>query len=145
LESETYTIGEFAQLLGLSPRTIDFYTWQGLLHPVQGKNGHGYRRYTAKDRHRISLIRQLQARKFSLQEIGRILQASERRPVASAVEAIERVNSDLERLQEVVQRSRSAATAGDPSALRVIATEALQKAMALSGLLVTLLQDQPLI
>ena len=145
MESETYTIGEFAQLLGLSSRTIDFYTRQGLLRPEHGKNAHGYRHYTEKDRQRLSLIRQLQGRKYSLQEIRRILHASERWPVASAVEAIERVGADLERLQEVVQKSRSAAAAGDPSVLRAIATEALQKAMALSALLVTFLQDQPLI
>ena len=144
MESKTYTIDEFAQLLGLSLRTIDFYTRQGLLRPEHGKKGHGYRHYTEKDRHRLSLIRQLQARKYSLQEIRRILHASERKPVASAMAAIERVSSDLEILQEVVQKSRSAAAAGDPSALRAIATEALQKALALSALLVTLLQDQPL-
>ena len=64
-----YTIGEFARLLGVSPRTIDFYTRQGLLHPDQNGRGHGYRHYTEDDRRRVSLIKQLQARKFSLQEI----------------------------------------------------------------------------
>jgi len=59
-----YTIGEFARLFGVSPRTIDFYTRQGLLHPEQGGRGHGYRHYTEEDRRRVSLIKQLQVNKF---------------------------------------------------------------------------------
>jgi DNA-binding transcriptional MerR regulator len=71
MDGENYTIGEFAKLLGLSPRTIDFYTRQGLLRPQQAVRSHGYRHYTEEDRRRISLIKQLQAKKFSLQEIRR--------------------------------------------------------------------------
>ena len=33
MESGNYTIGEFSRLLGVSPRTVDFYTRQGSFIP----------------------------------------------------------------------------------------------------------------
>jgi DNA-binding transcriptional MerR regulator len=144
MERRNYTIGDFARLLGVSPRTIDFYTRQGLLHPEQSSHGHGYRRYTEGDRSRLALIKQLQARKFSLQEISQILNSSSGQKSTSAAQTLEQVMIDLDRLQNLIQKSRSSASFGDPSAMRVAATEALQKATGLCSLLVTLLQDMPL-
>ena len=95
METGSYTIGEFARSLGLSRRTIDFYTRQGLLHPDQAGSGHGYRRYTEEDRCRVTLIKQLQARKFTLQEIRQALQSSRNPKAASAVGAMERVAIDI--------------------------------------------------
>ena len=140
-----YTIGEFAELMKLSPRTIDFYTRRGLLHPDQLREGHGYRHYTEGDRRRVTLIKQLQARKFTLQEIRQILDANGREDVPSPVEAIDRVANDLEKLQSLVQETRSAALATAQPAIRLAAAEALQRATALCTLLVTLLQDMPLL
>ena len=145
MENASYTIGEFAGLVKLSPRTIDFYTRRGLLHPDQLRQGHGYRHYTEGDRRRVSLIKELQARKFTLQEICKILNANRRENVPSAVEAIERVSSDLEKLRTLVQETRSAALATDQPAIRLVAAEALQRATGLLTLLVTLLQDMPLL
>jgi MerR family copper efflux transcriptional regulator len=140
-----YTIGEFAKLTNSSPRTIDFYTRQGLLYPEQLRRGHGYRHYTEGDRRRVALIKQLQARKFSLQEIRQILDSNSRENAPSAVEAMERVASDLEKLRNLIQETRSAALATSQPAMRLVAAEALQKATALCSLLVTLLQDMPLL
>ena len=138
-----YTIGEFARLLAVSPRTIDFYTRQGLLHPAQPARGHGYRRYTQEDRRRVSLIKQLQANKFSLQEIRQVLDSSSRKDVSSAVEAMEKMALDLKRLQSLVKNTRSSASKLNQSAIGALATEALQRATALCSVLVTLLQDLP--
>jgi DNA-binding transcriptional MerR regulator len=138
-----YTIGEFARLLAVSPRTIDFYTRQGLLHPAQPARGHGYRRYTQEDRRRVSLIKQLQANKFSLQEIRQVLDSSSRKDVSSAVEAMEKMALDLKRLQSLVKNTRSSAFILNQSAIGALATEALQRATALCSVLVTLLQDLP--
>jgi len=145
MESEIYTIGEFARMLGLSPRTIDFYTRQGLLHPAQPERGHGYRHYSEGDRNRVALIKQLQGRKFSLQEIRRVLQSPGGRKAVSAVELMEQVTTDLNRLQSLIQKTRSPAYATDQPALRAVATEALQKATGLCSLLVALLQDIPVL
>jgi DNA-binding transcriptional MerR regulator len=145
MESEIYTIGEFARILGLSPRTIDFYTRQGLLHPEQPERGHGYRHYTEGDRNRVALIKQLQGRKFSLQEIRQVLNSPGGRKAGSAVELMEQVTTDLDRLQGLIQETRSSSYATDQPVLRAVATAALQKATGLCSLLVTLLQDIPVL
>ena len=145
MENGNYTIGDFARLLGISPRTVDFYTRRGLLHPEQSSHGHGYRRYTDEDRNRMALIKQLQARKFSLQEIGQVLNSPNEQKATSAAEILEQVMIDLDRLQNLIQKTRSSVSSADQSAMRVVATEALQKATGLCSLLVTFLQDMPLL
>jgi MerR family copper efflux transcriptional regulator len=138
-----YTIGEFARSLGLSRRTIDFYTRQGLLHPDQNGSSHAYRRYTEEDRCRVTLIKQLQSRKFSLQEIRQALQSDQDPNTASVAGAMEKVAVDLEKLQNLIQETRLSASAADQPAVRAIATEALQRATTLCSLLVTVLQELP--
>lgn len=143
MDGENYTIGEFAKLLGLSPRTIDFYTRQGLLRPQQPGRGHGYRHYTDEDRRRVSLIKQLQAKKFSLQEIRQAMQISGRKNAVSPAEVMEQVTLELERLQAAIEEIRSSASVLDQPAIRAVATEALQRATALCSVLVTILHDMP--
>jgi MerR family transcriptional regulator, copper efflux regulator len=143
MDEGSYTIGEFARRIKVSPRTIDYYTRQGLLRPEQPRRGHGYRRYHEQDCRRVALIKRLQSRKFSLQEIRQVLDSNGRRDIPPAVESIERVNSDLERLRQLVQETRPSALAAEQPAMRAVATEALQKATALCSSLVTLLQDMP--
>ena len=143
METGNYTIGEFARLLGVSPRTVDFYTRQGLLHPEQAGRGHGYRHYSEEDRRRVFLVKQLRAKKFSLQEIRQALDSGNGEDDTSVVESMEQVALDLERLQNRVEESRSSASLKDQTAIRAIATEALQRATALCSVLVTLLQDLP--
>jgi len=130
-------------MLGLSPRTIDFYTRQGLLHPEQSGGGHGYRRYTEEDRRRVSLIKQLQAKKFSLQEIRQALEISGKKNTASSTEVMEQVTLELEKLQAAIEEIRSSASIMDQPAVRAVATEALQRATALCSVVVTLLNDMP--
>jgi len=142
-ETGSYTIGEFAHLLGLSRRTIDFYTRQGLLHPDQAGSGHGYRRYTEDDRCRVTLIKQLQARKFTLQEIRQALQSNRAPRTGSVVGAMEKVAIDLERLQNLIGKTRLSTSAADQPAVRDMATEALQRATNLCSLLVGILQELP--
>lgn len=143
MDGENYTIGEFAKLLGLSPRTIDFYTRQGLLRPQQSGHGHGYRHYTEEDRRRVSLIKQLQAKKFSLQEIRRAMEISGKKNVVSPAEVMEQVTLELERLQAAIEEIRSSTTVLDQPAIRAVATEALQRATGLCSVLVTILHDMP--
>ena len=143
MDHGNYTIGEFAKLFEVSPRTIDFYTRQGLLHPAQSARGHGYRHYTEEDRRRVSLIKQLQANKFSLQEIRQVLDSSDKKNGASAVGAMEKMALDLKRLQNLVKDTRSSASLLNQPAVRALATEALQRATTLCSVLVALLQDLP--
>ena len=145
MDGGSYTIGEFARRIKVSPRTIDYYTRRGLLLPEQPRRGHGYRHYSEEDCRRVALIKRLQARKFSLQEIRRVLDSNGRQNIPPAVECLEQVNNDLERLRHLVQETRPSALAAEQPAMRAVATEALQKATALCSLLVTLLQDMPLL
>ena len=139
-----YTIGAFSKALGISPRTIDFYTRRGLLHPEQPSPGHGYRHYTEEDCRRVALIKQLQAKKFSLQEIRKILEVPSDPKTPSVVEALEQIAVDLERLHNIVLENHAAAKVVNAPAMRVVATDALQKATGLCTLLVSLLQEMPL-
>jgi DNA-binding transcriptional MerR regulator len=143
MDEGNYTIGEFARMLGLSPRTIDFYTRQGLLHPEQSGRGHGYRHYTEEDRRRVSLIKQLQAKKFSLQEIRQAMELNGKQNAVSPAEVMEQVTLELERLQAAIVEIRSSTSVLDQPAIRAIATEALQRATALCSVLVTILHDMP--
>ena len=139
-----YTIGAFSKALGISPRTIDFYTRRGLLHPEQPSPGHGYRHYTEEDCRRVALIKQLQAKKFSLQEIRQILEAPSDPKIPSTVEALEQIAVDLERFHNIVLENHAAAKGVNTPAIRAVATDALQKATGLCALLVSLLQEMPL-
>jgi DNA-binding transcriptional MerR regulator len=143
MDRKNYTIGEFAKLLGLSPRTIDFYTRRGLLRPQQPGRGHGYRHYTEEDRRRVSLIKQLQAKKFSLQEIRQAMEISGKKNTVSPAEVMEQVTLELQRLQAAIEEIRSSASVLDQAAIRAVATEALQKATGLCSVLVTILHDMP--
>lgn len=143
MDEDNYTIGDFAELLGLSPRTIDYYTRQGLLHPEQSGGGHGYRRYTEEDRRRVFFIKQLQAKKFSLQEIRQVLETNGNKSVISPSEVMDQVTLELERLQASIKQIRSSAPLLDQPAIRAVAMEALQRATALCSVVVTLLNEMP--
>jgi DNA-binding transcriptional MerR regulator len=91
----------------------------------------------------MALIKQLQARKFSLQEIRQILNSPNGQKATPAVEILEQVMIDLDRLQKLIQQTCSSTSTADRPAMRVVVTEALQKATGLCSLLVTFLQDMP--
>jgi MerR family transcriptional regulator, repressor of the yfmOP operon len=73
-----YRIGEIAEDLGVSTRTLRYYEELGLLTPSAYSKG-GSRRYVDADRQRILRIRELQAiMGFNLEEIREILHADDR-------------------------------------------------------------------
>jgi DNA-binding transcriptional MerR regulator len=73
-----YRIGEIAEQIGVSTRTLRYYEEVGLLTPSSHSKG-GSRRYDEADRQRILRIRELQAAMgFNLDEIREILHADDR-------------------------------------------------------------------
>jgi len=69
-EGESFSIGELAQLFGITTRAIRFYEARGLLFPARiGAN----RTYTYRDRARLALILRAKNLGFSLEEIGEYL------------------------------------------------------------------------
>jgi len=68
---QTFSIGELARELELTPRTIRFYEDEGLLAPK--RKGHA-RIYTRRDRARLMLICRGKRLGFSLADIRRFLE-----------------------------------------------------------------------
>ncbi|MCP3763569.1 MerR family transcriptional regulator [Domibacillus sp. A3M-37] len=60
-------IGEFAELAGVSKRTVDHYTNIGLLEPERSASG--YRFYGKADLEKIALIEQKKTEGLALEEI----------------------------------------------------------------------------
>jgi MerR family transcriptional regulator, repressor of the yfmOP operon len=73
-----YRIGEVAERVGVSTRTLRYYEELGLVEPSSYSKG-GSRRYAESDYQRILRIRELQAiMGFNLEEIREILDADDR-------------------------------------------------------------------
>ena len=73
-----YRIGEIAEQIGVSTRTLRYYEQLGLVAPSSYSKG-GSRRYDEADRQRVLRIRELQAiMGFNLDEIREILHADDR-------------------------------------------------------------------
>jgi DNA-binding transcriptional MerR regulator len=68
----THQIGEVAQTVGLSLRTIRYYDEVGIVVP-SGRSAAGYRLYTDQDIERLLLVRDMKPLEFSLDEIREIV------------------------------------------------------------------------
>lgn len=106
-------IGEAAERLRVSPRTIKYYEEVGLLTP--GRSGGNYRDYDAEDLERVERIRKLQKFGYSLAAIREFLkyprqldESGQRRlstrDMASALSALE---TQLTAVREHVARARA--------------------------------------
>jgi DNA-binding transcriptional MerR regulator len=67
-------IGEVADRVGLSLRTVRYYEEQGLLAPETRTSG-GFRLYAEEQVHRLALIKQMKPIGFTLQEMRELLDA----------------------------------------------------------------------
>lgn len=68
----SYTVGQVAELAGVTVRTLHHYGQIGLLEP-QDRNGAGYRRYADEDLQRLQHILFYRELGFSLEDIASIL------------------------------------------------------------------------
>ena len=66
---QTYTIGELAQLAGVSAKTLRVYEAKGLLLPERNKEN-GYRTYTEEAVRRLEQIQLMKYLGFSLEQIA---------------------------------------------------------------------------
>lgn len=67
-------IGEVAERVGLSLRTVRYYEEMGLIVPADRTEG-GFRLYTEDHVDRLALIKQMKPLGFTVQEIGHLLEA----------------------------------------------------------------------
>ncbi len=70
----TLHIGEVAERVGLSLRTVRYYEEQGLFAPA-GRTPGGFRLYTDVEVARLLLIKQMKPLGFSVQEMRELLEA----------------------------------------------------------------------
>lgn len=78
MADRTYQIGDVAERVGLSLRTIRYYEEVGLVVPPERTSG-GFRLYTDADIERLTMVRELKPLGFSLDEVREILDLIEAR------------------------------------------------------------------
>lgn len=74
---EHYQIGEVAEIVGLSLRTIRYYEEIGLVAP-SGRTEGGFRLYTDSDVDRLRLVKALKPVGMSLETMGELLESADR-------------------------------------------------------------------
>jgi DNA-binding transcriptional MerR regulator len=77
VEEGRYQIGQVAEAVGLSLRTIRHYGEVGLA-PPSGRSTGGFRLYTDADIERLRLVKHLKPLDFSLEEMRQLLDARDR-------------------------------------------------------------------
>jgi DNA-binding transcriptional MerR regulator len=107
-EARSWTVGELAEDLGVTTRTLRFYEAEGLVTPRRiGAN----RVYSQRDRARLRLV--LRGRRFgmSLAEIREIVDmydgaaSSERRQLATLLRRLDEIAADLRARQADLRRT----------------------------------------
>jgi DNA-binding transcriptional MerR regulator len=107
-QAQTWTVGELADELGVTTRTLRHNEAEGLLAP---RRAGGNRVYTARDRARLRLI--LRGRRFgmSLAECREIVDmydgaaTSERQQLTTLLARLDDITADLRRRQQDLQRT----------------------------------------
>jgi DNA-binding transcriptional MerR regulator len=107
-EERTWTVGELAEDLGITTRTLRHYEAEGLIAPA--RSGHN-RLYTARDRARMRLI--LRGRRFgmTLAECREIVdmydgaESSEKRQLTTLLARLDEVGTDLRHRQDDLRRT----------------------------------------
>lgn len=87
MDRDVHQIGEVADAVGLSLRTIRHYEDVGLV-PPSGRTTGGFRLYTDDDIERLRLVKQMKPLDFTLEEMRDLLGTRDR--LASAVDDDER-------------------------------------------------------
>lgn len=100
-------IGELADEVGVTPKTIRYYESIGLL-PEPARTDAGYRDYTDEDTQRLAFIRRATELDLRLDEVAEILALQERdqRPCNYVVEVARDRISDLEERITRMQQAR---------------------------------------
>ena len=77
MDSVMHQIGEVAEAVGLSVRTIRYYEEVGVV-PPSGRTAGGFRLYTDDDIERLRLVKQMKPLDFSLEEMRDLLHTRDR-------------------------------------------------------------------
>ncbi|MFB9236283.1 MerR family transcriptional regulator [Plantactinospora siamensis] len=96
-------IGELAELVGISTRTIRHYHRVGLL-PEPARRGNGYRDYSLRDAVELARVRRLVELGLSLAEVGDVLAGDAGRDLA---EILRELDADLAAQESDIRRRRA--------------------------------------
>lgn len=101
-DNRYYSIGELAELCGISCKTLRYYDTIGLLSPGYKNDDNGYRYYTKQQVFDVYLIKKLQTLGFALKEIQSLIKLEDSKIFADEVgcrmnELRDRINN-LERI-----------------------------------------------
>jgi len=122
-----YRVSELAHISGVGPRTIDYYTNQGLLEPVERSDG-GHRFYGEDAPQRIRAIKAWQASGLPLHEIRERLASTD--TATDVLTHAQQLREELERIErEVNTLGQQVASLPPASDARVAAERAMQASM----------------
>lgn len=100
-----FSIGEAAQICGVSIRTLRYYDSIGLLSPAQIETDSGYRYYSQKQIFLLALIQDLKSFDFSLKEIQEALKREDLSRIAALFESRRaEMNKNLAKIQKNITR-----------------------------------------
>lgn len=102
-DRELHQIGEVAERVGLSLRTIRYYDEVGLA-PPSGRSDGGFRLYTDDDVERLRLVKSFKPLEFTLEEMGDLLRLRDR---LAAGESLTPTEADRLRAYAAAARRRS--------------------------------------
>ena len=97
-------IQEFAQLVGLTPKTIRYYELIGIL-PSPRRTSNGYREYSDQDLARARFVAGIRSLDLSLDEIEEILALRDRRE-APCRTLLERIAQKADQIEERIRLLR---------------------------------------
>ena len=101
-----FRIGDFANICGVSSRTVDYYTRLGLLKPCQRSLGQ-HRLYDDAAVRQMQKIKELQVRRLTLGEIAGYLERTDPEN-SDALPRLRQIEEDLARLDREVSSLRPA-------------------------------------
>ncbi len=130
-DQATLHIGEIAERVGLSLRTVRYYEEQGLFEPA-GRTDGGFRLYTEREVDRLLLIKQMKPLGFTVQQMRELLtahdaiaqgdpeerEAAEHAIVAFARQAAQRceeLRDQLSRAEEFARRLAATSPTASPA------------------------------
>ena len=99
------TVKEVSMLTGVSVRTLHHYDKIGLLKPAQVTEA-GYRLYDDASLRRLHTVLLLRELKFSLKEIGEILDAPGFDPMEALSQQIELLQLQMQHLEQIIAHAR---------------------------------------
>lgn len=107
-ENNSYSIGEVAQLAGLTQRTIRYYEEIGLLNSVKRLEG-GKRIYTDEDLRRLKFIKRLKILGLSLSEMKELediyfVSRSNRAALIKLIDILEKNIKEIEKRQNSLKK-----------------------------------------